>query len=141
MTHDLVTGFCTPEAAGLSSTDVLRCLRELDASGNEIHGFAAARHGRIFAESYLAPYGAEIPHTCHSMGKSYTCTAVGVACTEGLLNPDDRVVDVFAEEIARFGAKPDENMKKMRLRHLMTMSCGMARVTRLYRRTRKRTGR
>ena len=128
MTHDLVTGFCTPEAAGLSSTDVLRCLRELDASGNEIHGFAAARHGRIFAESYLAPYGAEIPHTCHSMGKSYTCTAVGVACTEGLLKPDDRVVDVFAEEIARFGAKPDENMKKMRLRHLMTMSCGMARM-------------
>ncbi len=35
---------------------------------------------------------------------------------------------VFAEEIARFGAKPDANMRRMRLRHLMSMSCGMERM-------------
>ena len=128
MNHDLILGTCSPEAAGLKSADVLRCLKTLDASANEIHGFAAARNGRIFAESYLAPFAADIPHTCHSLGKSYTCTAVGVACAEGLLSPDDLVTDVFAAEIARFGVNPDENMRKMKLKHLMSMSCGMNRM-------------
>lgn len=126
--HDLIKGTCSPEAAGLKSMDVLALIRALYESENEIHGFVAARHGKIFAESYLAPYGAHIPHTCHSLGKSYTCTAVGIACAQGLLNPDDLVTDVFAEEIARFQAKPDANMRKMRLRHLMSMSCGMERM-------------
>ena len=131
MNHDLITGSCSPEAAGLKSEDVLRCLRALDATENEIHGFAASRFGKVFAETYLAPFGAELPHACHSMGKSYTCTAVGIACAEGLLHPDDLVMDVFAEEIARFGAQPDENMRKLRLRHLMSMSCGMDRMPEL----------
>lgn len=128
MMHDLIQGFCTPEAVGLRSADVLQCLKALDASGNEIHGFAAARRGKLFAETYLAPFGAELPHTCHSLGKSYTCTALGIACTEGLLDPDDLITDVFREEIERFGAVPDENMRKMKLRHLMSMSCGMERM-------------
>jgi hypothetical protein len=65
--RDLIKGMCTPEAAGLKSRDVLNCVRALDESENEIHGFAAARHGMIFAESYLSPYGVQIPHTCHSL--------------------------------------------------------------------------
>lgn len=128
MSHDLIQGTCSPEAVGLRSADVLECLKNLDLSANEIHGFAAARHGMVFAESYLSPFGAELPHACHSLGKSYTCTALGVACAEGLLSPDDAVVDVFAEEIARFGAQPDANMRSMKLRHLMSMSCGMERM-------------
>ncbi len=128
MIHDLILGYCAPEAVGLKSADVLACIRALDASENEIHGFVAARHGKVFAESYLAPYGVDVPHTCHSLGKSYTCTAVGMACAQGLLDPNDLVMEVFAEEIARFGAKPDDNMRKMTLWHLMTMSCGMERM-------------
>ena len=128
MSFDLIRGACTPEAAGLKSADVLACLQALDESGNEIHGFVAARHGKVFAETYLAPFGGTLPHTCHSLGKSYTCTAVGVACAQGLLSPDDLVVDVFAEEIKRFGITPDDNMRVMKLRHLMSMSCGMERM-------------
>ncbi|HPF86527.1 MAG TPA: serine hydrolase domain-containing protein [Candidatus Limiplasma sp.] len=128
MIYDLITGDCTPESVGLRSADVLKCLQALDATENEIHGFAAARHGKLFAETYLAPYGAQIPHANHSMGKSYTCTGLGIACTEGLLSPEDPVCDVFAGEIARFGATPDANMRKMKLKHLMSMSCGMERM-------------
>ena len=128
MIHDLLTGECSPESIGLHSSDVLNYLHALDETQNEIHGFAAARHGKLFAETYLAPYAADIPHANHSMGKSYTCTGLGIACTEGLLDPDNLITDVFATEIARFGAKPDENMRKMRLKHLMSMSCGMERM-------------
>ena len=125
---DLIKGTCTPESVGLKSADVLKCLKDLDASENEIHGFAAARHGKVFAETYLAPFGAELPHACHSLGKSYTCTTLGIACTQGLLDPEDLITDVFQEEIARFGATPDANMRKMKLKHLMSMSCGMERM-------------
>lgn len=125
---DLMKGLTSPETVGLKSQDVLNYVRALDASENEIHGLVAARAGQVFAESYLAPYGSDLPHTCHSLGKSYTCTAMGIACTEGLLSPDDLVTDVFAEEIARFGATPDANMRTMKLRHLMSMSCGMERM-------------
>ena len=126
--HDLIKGVTSPEAVGLKSQDVLTYIRALDASENEIHGIVAARAGKVFAESYLAPYYVDLPHTCHSLGKSYTCTAMGMACTKGLLSPEDLVTDVFAEEIARFGAKPDANMRAMKLHHLMSMSCGMERM-------------
>lgn len=122
---DICLGSVTPEEAGLSSRDVGACLRALDETGNEIHGFVAARDGKVFAESYLSPYAEDLPHTCHSLGKSYTCTALGVAMTEGLVCPDDRVVDLFAEEIGRFGARPDTNMQKIRLRDVMSMTNGM----------------
>ena len=125
---DLIRGEITPEEAGINSRDVLECIRALDETENEVHGFVAARHGRIFAESYLAPYAKDIPHTCHSLGKSYTCTAVGIACTEGLLSPEDKVVDLFAGEIAAFGIESDDNMSKIKLCDVMSMSSGMERM-------------
>ena len=128
MKNDLVLGYMSPEACGISSRELLKLIRQMDASPNELHGFAAARHGYIFAESYLQPYARDIPHTCHSFGKSYTCTAVGIACTEGLLSPEDRIVDLFADEIRRFGTNPDDGMKSLRLRHLMSMSTGMEKM-------------
>ena len=125
---DIVKGYRSPEACGLDSREVLRCIREMDASENEIHGFVAERGGYIFAESYLAPYAGDLPHTCHSLGKSYTCTAVGIVCTQGLLSVDDRITDLFGEELAQWGIVPDEAMKELRLRHLMSMSVGMERM-------------
>lgn len=123
--NDVCLENAAPEDIGLSSRDVEACLRALDETENEIHGFVAVRDGKIFAESYLSPYAENLPHTCHSLGKSYTCTALGVAMTEGLASPDDRVVDLFAEEIQKYGAQPDANMKKIRLRDVMSMTNGM----------------
>lgn len=123
--HETYPGIAAPEAVGLSSRDVLACVTALDETENEIHGFVAARDGKIFAESYLSPYAGDLPHTCHSLGKSYTCTALGVAMTEGLLGPDDRIVDLFAQEIRQFGVRPDANMEKIRLRDVMSMTNGM----------------
>ncbi len=115
----------TPESQGVSSRRLLRLIRDMDSIGNEVHGFMMERGGRVLAETWLKPYEPGFPHTCHSLGKSYTCTAVGVACREGLLHPEDKVVDVFREEIERFAITPSPLFADMRLKDLMCMGDGM----------------
>lgn len=118
----------SPEETGIASSAVLRLVEELEKTGNELHGLMVARHGKVIAETWWAPYSASLPHACHSLGKSYTCTAVGIACTEGKLHPDDLMADLFAEEIEACGAKPDANFQKLRLRDVMSMTNGMAKM-------------
>ena len=115
----------SPESLGISSARVLKFVRDMDALGNEVHGLMMERDDQVYAETWMKPYSPKLPHTCHSHGKSYTCTGAGIAMTEGLLHPDDLVVDVFAEEIERFSIEPSPLYKKMRLRDLMAMADGM----------------
>lgn len=115
----------TPEEKGVSSLRVLQALRALDATENEIHGVMIAVDGEVISESWPRPFDPSFPHTNHSMGKSWTCTAVGIACTQGLLSPEDRVADLFAEEFESYGVEISQGMREARLRDLMSMSCGM----------------
>jgi CubicO group peptidase (beta-lactamase class C family) len=55
------------------------------------------RHGQVEAEGWWSPYGAEIPHTLHSLSKSFTPTAVGLAVAEGRMSIDDLVSPCFPQ--------------------------------------------
>lgn len=57
----------------------------------------------------------------YSGTKSFTSTACAFAIEEGLFTLDDYVLDHFREDAPE---EPSENLKKMRLRHLITMSMG-----------------
>lgn len=57
----------------------------------------------------------------YSVTKSFTSTAVAFAVQEGLFALDDYVLDHFREDAPE---NPSENLKKMKLRHLITMSMG-----------------
>lgn len=118
----------TPESQGVSSRRLLKLIQDMDSIGNEVHGWMVARNGCVLAEGWLRPYEPSFPHTCHSLGKSYTVTAVGIACRDGLLNPEDLVVDVFREEIKRFGIEPTPLYRKMRMKGLMCMGDGMGKM-------------
>ena len=74
---------CTPESVGVLSRAVLDCLRALCHEQTTMNGFMAARHGKVFAECWWAPYGPDLVHCNHSFGKSYTATAIGIAAGEG----------------------------------------------------------
>lgn len=126
MEKDLIKGTCTPEESGIDSAAVEACLRALDETENEVHGIVMERHGKVFCESYLQPYGNGKVHTNHSLGKSYTCTGFMMACSEGKLSPEERFVDVFEEDFRRLDITPDEKMNRLKMRHLMSMSVGMA---------------
>lgn len=115
----------SPEQMGVSSRMLLAMLQELEQRV-EIHGFMLARHGCVIAEGWWEPYTCATAHICHSLGKSYVGTAVGLACTQGYLHLEDRIVDLFAEELAAFRVPITENLSRLTIEHQLMMANGMS---------------
>ena len=116
---------CAPEDAGIASARVKELIEDLERD-TEMHGVMLARGGRVIAEGWWAPYTPELPHILHSLGKSYVSTGLGIAVTEGLIDTEERIVDIFAEDLRNLGITPSPLQEQLRIRHLLTMSNGMA---------------
>ncbi len=117
---------CSPEAVGIPSGAVERCLRALCHGETTMNGFMAARRGKVFSACWWAPYRAELPHANHSFGKSYTATAVGIAVGEGLVRLDERMTEIFADEIREKGIVLPAGIERITVEHVLTMTNGMA---------------
>src|SRR3954470_14934086 len=111
----------SPEAQGVSSADIRAYVEAADLKVNTLHSFMLVRHGHVVAECWWKPEAADKPHVMHSLSKSFTSTAVGLAVAEGKLNIDDHVLKFFPEDAP---AEPSENLKAVRVRDLLTMTCG-----------------
>ena len=116
----------SPESVGFDSKSLKEMLQRLETCGTEMHGFMLARHGKVVSECWWSPYHKDLVHICHSFGKSYVAAAVGLACTEGLLSVDDKMTDLFRDEIIEYGIPMSENLKKLTVEHVLTMSNGMS---------------
>ncbi|HET9906050.1 MAG TPA: serine hydrolase [Anaerolineales bacterium] len=113
-----------PEAEGISSIAVLDFIRAVEQHNHPldaVQGFMLLRHGNVAAEGWWSPYGPEHPHTCYSLSKSFTSTAIGLAVAEGRLTVDDPVLKYFPDDAP---ANPGENLKAMCVRHLLSMNTG-----------------
>ncbi len=113
----------TPEEQGISSEAILSFVEEADQKIDSLHSFMLVRHGRVVAEGWWSPYGAEEPHTLQSLSKSFTSTAFGIAAAEGRLSIDDPVIKFFPDEAP---AEPSKRLLAMRIRDLLRMSTGQA---------------
>lgn len=120
----------SPESMGVPSGYVRQLVEELEHE-TEMHGLMIARGGSVIAESWWAPYTPELPHILHSLGKSYVGTGIGLAVTEGLLRLDERIADIFAREFRELGMAPSPLQERLTVRHLLTMTNGMARQPKL----------
>lgn len=112
----------TPESVGLASPAIERLLDTLEASGAEMHGLMIIRHGKVAAEGWWSPYAPGIRHGCQSLTKTYAATAVGLACDEGLVQLEDRVVEIFPEYVP---PQPSEQLLQMTVRDVLRMGTGM----------------
>ncbi len=115
---------CTPEEQGVDSGYLASFVRELSES-NEIHlhTVMVLRGGRVIAEGSCRPYDSDTWHVCHSLSKSVTGLAVGIAIEEGLLKENDRIVDIFRGKVGPFQQLRKKNLT---VRHLLTMSSGVS---------------
>lgn len=104
---------------GVSAKNAREFLKAAGEMG--MHSFVLTRHGKVAAEAWWKPYAPDYAHMLHSLSKSFTSTAFGFAVQEGLASLDDRVMDFFPEALT---CEPCENMKKMTVRHLLTMNTG-----------------
>lgn len=111
----------TPEEAGLSSTVIHRVLKEMTDKGLHWHTCMVIRNGIVAAECHRFPFSANQPHCMYSISKNITGIALGFAVTEGKISLDARIIDLFPEY--DFGDDAD-NMRKMTVRHLVTMTSG-----------------
>ena len=116
----------TPESVGLSSRVLLEMVQKLEKCGTEPHGLMLSRHGKVVLECWWAPYTKDTVHICHSFGKSYVATGIGAACTDGLLSVDDRIVDLFAQDIKELGVPITDHLAQLTVKHVLTMSNGMS---------------
>ncbi len=123
LAKETIAGFprSTPEAEGVSSSGILAFLEELQNTKHEFHGLVIARHGKVIAEGWWAPYAPTLRHTLYSMSKSFTSSAVGFAVAEGKLKVDDLVLSFFPEDRP---AEVSANLQALRIRDLLTMSVG-----------------
>ncbi len=87
----------TPEAAGISSRDVLRFHQKLDRYGLSNHSILLAKGNSIFDECYFAPFDKDFKHRMYSVSKSFVSVAVGFCEQDGLLSLDDPMVKFFSD--------------------------------------------
>lgn len=111
----------TPEAQGVSSTQVRKFIEAADKRVTTMHSLMLVRNGHVVAECWWKPESADQQHVLWSLSKSFTSTAVGFAVAEGKFSIDDPVLKFFPEEAP---ANPSEKLKMMRVRDLLTMSTG-----------------
>jgi CubicO group peptidase (beta-lactamase class C family) len=88
---------------------------------NTLHSFMIVRHGKVIGEGWWKPEAADKPHVLHSLSKSFNSTAVGLAIADGKLSLDDPVLKFFPADAPD---DPSENLKAMKVRDLLTMTCG-----------------
>ena len=113
----------SPESVGIASESIEWLVDQLEmADYTEPHGLMVMRHGKVCAEGWWSPYAPGLRHGLQSHTKTYAATAVGIACTEGLLSLDEKVIDIFPDKAPE---NPSENLKKLRVRDVLCMGCGM----------------
>lgn len=86
-----------------------------------IQSVMVLQHGKVLYEKWLNGGEPQTPHILNSVSKTFTSAAVGLAIDEGLLSLDDKLVSFFPDDLP---PTPSENLKKVTIRHLLTMNCG-----------------
>ena len=116
--------YSTPEEQGVDSEQLARLFAQIQRDRVTIHSFILVRHDRVISEAYVYPYTETTKHALYSVSKSFTSALLGIAIEQGLFTGvDERVVDIFKGVTAN---TLSDNMNRMTLRHLLTMSTGHA---------------
>lgn len=111
----------SPSSQGVRAAGLLAVVDAFDSHPTiEPHGLIVQRHGRRVLEGYWAPHTADRARLVYSLSKSFTGSALALAVGEGLVDLDDRVVDLLPDK----GAGVDERVAEMRVRHVATMASG-----------------
>ena len=89
--------------------------------GNEIHCLEIYQNEKVVLRISQHPYAPDEKREVYSLSKTFTSTAVGIACDNGLLNVDERIIDIFPDKCPEVVC---ENLSKMKIKHLLSMNTG-----------------
>ena len=117
----------TPESQGIDSAAILKWIDAVEKTFDAgpigaFHGFVIVRHGKVIAEGSWKPFDTlNETHMLYSHSKSFTSSAIGFLADEGKIDLDERIVDLFSNEVP---VQVSENLKQLRVRDLLTMNVG-----------------
>ena len=87
----------------------------------DIHSVMIVKDGNVIYSHWQSEGVDSVPHVLHSVSKTFTATAVGLAIADGKMALTDKVIDNFPDKLP---AEVSDNLKAMTVRDLLTMSCG-----------------
>ena len=87
----------------------------------DIHSVMIVKDGSVVYSRWQSEGAENVPHVLHSVSKTFTATAVGLAIADGKMALTDKVVDFFPDKLP---ADVSDNLKAMTVRDLLTMTCG-----------------
>ena len=96
-------------------------LAAVEAAGQDLHSIMIVKDGKVVKEHWMGEGAPDKLHILNSVSKTFTSTAVGLAIAEGRLSLSDKVVDLFPDKLP---TEVSDNLKKVEVRHLLTMSGG-----------------
>jgi len=106
-----------PEQVGVRSEGLLKMFSEIsDDRRINPHSALVLRGGKLIAKADWMPFSSEYPHVSHSLAKSITSLAAGIAVKEKYIGIDEKLADIFA------GA--DKPLGNATIQNLLTMSSG-----------------
>lgn len=106
---------------GVSKSAISGFFNECKKIKSDIHRLEVIENGEVKAKIAVKPYSLEDKQQLYSLSKSFSSTAIGFLVDEGKISVDDYMVDIFAD---RIDGEPCDNMKKMQLKHVLSMNTG-----------------
>ena len=114
----------TPESVGIRSEHIYAFIKELsEMTELAPHLLMITKDGKIISETEFYPYRMDTWHVSHSLCKSITAIAVGLAVEDGILSLDEKITDIFSK---RAFSIDFVRQKDITVRHLLNMSAGCA---------------
>jgi CubicO group peptidase (beta-lactamase class C family) len=111
----------TPTEQGVDPTSLAELSGRLSADDLGVDSVMVLSRGAVLFEQWWHEQSPSRAHEMFSVTKSFTSTAIGMACDEGLLSVDEPVLAFFPTYAS---ASVRANVGAMSLRHLLTMSSG-----------------
>ena len=87
----------------------------------DVHSVMIVKDGSVIYSRWQSQGVDTVPHVLHSVSKTFTATAVGLAIADGKMALTDKVIDYFPDNLP---TEVSDNLKVMTVRDLLTMSCG-----------------
>ena len=110
-----------PSAMGVDADAIVAFVDAVEAAELDLHSLMIHRNGKVVAEAWRWPYRADRPRNLHSVAKSFTACAIGLALDEKRFTLDDKVVSFFPDALP---AVVGDWLAALTLEDLLTMRVG-----------------
>ena len=108
-------------ANGVSATAVENYIRECSENGIFIRALQVVKGKEPMLRIAFEPYDFTSPMHLYSLSKSFTSTAVGICVDEGLLSPQTKMCELFADKMPE---EMTDALRKVTLHDLLSMQSG-----------------